>query len=827
MSTGLFWLLGRRTAAGMRRMGSPWLLPMATLAAAISGWGCIQSTAVDCGKDGQRCCEQSSCFSGGECGTDDFCHACGAPDQACCEGSSCAAGAECRADALCHACGSLGQACCNGAACSAGLRCDNSACVAPCGAACVPGATRCSAAGGIELCTYQQPPCTAWTTVFAQCPAGQTCQDGVCKVTCENECTPEALLCTSDGLKSCDVDPQTQCPTLHLVPELPDNPSCLTGACDGGWCWENPLPQGNPLVDILGGAADRLLLLDGMGNVVAHDGANWSYFHRNERALSRMRRLGSCFGSYFLAVGERGIVDRYVGGNWQSWNVPDWTNLNGVACASPGIEQPLVVAVGDRGQAFARRWDSAAWNRLSTSVTTTLSSVTLVDYGQGQGLHALIVGADGLVLQCSDLDGVGVCVQEAIDINTGAPATSADLEAVWASYDGRVVVAVGDHGAILERSEHWNFDWAVIPNLLVDRLRGVDGRAEDGTVFVVGENGAFARRSPLADWESSTFNAEVLRDVLSMDSSHLYVVSETGTVWLNQVDGMASPLFETWKPVDARSPTRLALNALCGTSSKDVFAAGEAGVILHKRGDVWVREAQGLTSSDLLACTSASAEETYAVGARGTIARRHQGSWTLEGAGLTSNDLRAAFSAGGTVFVVGDGGVWLQKRAGAQDDWALLTPTTESLWALTGSADGSEVWAAGSDCTLVGLREGAFSTGLVKGCDPGTWLMAAWQSPGGDLYLAADSYIILHRRAGVWTKESLFFGEVASRAALTGHGEDVWTSLSESASVFHRTAGQWTPEADGLMSPIINALWASPEGQLYVAGNDGMILHRR
>jgi hypothetical protein len=43
-----------------------------------------------------------------------------------------------------------------------------------------------------------------------------------------------------------------------------------------GWCWQNPLPQGNPLHSIWGASAADVFAVGEAGTILRYDGASWS-----------------------------------------------------------------------------------------------------------------------------------------------------------------------------------------------------------------------------------------------------------------------------------------------------------------------------------------------------------------------------------------------------------------------------------------------------------------------------------------------------------------------------------------------------------------------
>jgi hypothetical protein len=234
--------------------------------------GCLElSPAIACGQ-GERCvtdrcvatcrdeCDVGSTICGDAvtvlvCGNfdDDACREPGGPTR-CEDGERCEAG-RCVPDgsACTDECASVGQRVCSGdavrtcglldadscldlgtpIACGAGERCENGDCVVLCEDECSAGAVECSGDGYRSCGQHDADSCLDWSPVTA-CPPGETCGNGICAATCQDECPQDgATVCTSDhrGYQQCgqlDSDP-----CLDRSTAVP----CSTGyACQDGAC---------------------------------------------------------------------------------------------------------------------------------------------------------------------------------------------------------------------------------------------------------------------------------------------------------------------------------------------------------------------------------------------------------------------------------------------------------------------------------------------------------------------------------------------------------------------------------------------------------------
>jgi len=772
-----------------------------------------------CGGDGQPCCGGTSCADGLECGLEGLCRLCGSDGQPCCAGGLCASGAECRA-ARCERCGAPGEGCCAGASCDEGARCENGGCVAKCGAGCEPGAQRC-ASGSIELCGYATPPCTRWTQVVERCPTGQVCQEGKCVERCPDACPLGSHLCTSEGLKTCVLHPTTQCPVYQLAPDAPDKPSCMTGACDEGFCWEGPLPQGNGLRIVAGASPTHLHALDELGNILNFVEGHWTYEWRVPSG-GAVRGLSSCrLPGQALAVGERGLVLRR---NWTGWLREDLgttaVNLHAVACGASN----MALALGANGSLWARTPDgkeSGTWRALTSPTTEELHGVHVF----ARGVEGWAVGASGHVVRCQHLDAPALttCALEP------QPLTTADLNAVWVNEGDELgtgprageVVIVGDEGLVLQRAP--GASWAIAAQGLTSQSLNAVWGLDMGSVYAVGDGGAFLRRIEERG-VSESFSGVSLKSVYASDTSHLFVVGDAGEMWFSDVQGLSGP-GTRWLQTGGKQPTREVLLDVDGSDASNVFAVGANGTVLHKYGDVWVPEARGLTASDLNAVTVVSSEETYAVGDDGVILARRDGTWAREGVGLTSEALYGVTHAGSTVYAVGVGGTWLEKPVGgASAEWQSVAQPLSGAIFLAMATNGTEVWAVGAECAAVRKSGGQFNVETIEGCTF-EHLFALWVGADGEVFVGDMAQgLVLHRLAGKWQREAL--GSFEAISDFVVRGTDAW-ALCSSGLIYRRTAGLWKVEAKSLTTHGFEGGYVAPDGRLYVVGSGGLIWQRR
>lgn len=72
----------------------------------------------------------------------------------------------------------------------------------------------------------------------------------------------------------------------------------------------------------------------------------------------------------------------------------------------------------------------------------------------------------------------------------------------------------------------------------------------------------------------------------------------------------------SWKPEVLPEANKVALFKVWGSSKGDIYVVGEAGLVWHRKGGTWTREAKGIAQGRLTTVTGCSATEIIAVGGR-------------------------------------------------------------------------------------------------------------------------------------------------------------------------------------------------------------------
>jgi hypothetical protein len=131
-----------------------------------------------------------------------------------------------------------------------------------------------------------------------------------------------------------------------------------------------------------------------------------------------------------------------------------------------------------------------------------------------------------------------------------------------------------------------------------------------------------------------------------------------------------------------------------------------------------------------------------------------------------------------------------------------------------------EVVAVGDDCTVLSKSAGAFSLVSVAACPASSVLYSAAVS-GGELYLAGDPHLIVHRTGTTWTREFFSTTSLEAVTALVSQGSTLW-ALTTRGGAYQRIAswGQFEP------SLVPNDLYGGvfdPDQGLFIVGQNGLV----
>ncbi len=739
---------------------------------------------------------------------------CGAPGQPCCAESTCDANASCGASDLCEACGAESQKCCAQDTCADTFSCVSGACVTAlsCSVTCTLGTARC-VNNGIETCTAAGV-CPAWKTTIAACPSGALCTvtgtAADCVETCPGACMPDALLCTTDGLRRCVAS--GACPTLASETDNTDVPACISGgAITAELSWESPTPLGADLVDIAGDLSFSYWVLDDLGNIVRYALGPWE-FEVRPTVGKKMKHIASCGqGSILFAAGEAGTVMRRSGGLWTEENVGSNVVLTDITCDST-----RAYASSADGRLFVR--NGSTWTGYPTGTSQPFNTLTTLFSAQ----KIYLGGESGLIISCDVNALPPTCTTE-------SSGTTSDINSLWGDPFTNTVYAGGDQGTLLARGANW-LPLGVTGLTPTDRIVSVTGLYDNSldqtTVVAITEGGKSIIRRSAAVQDVVQLPEGGFTCAWAPNEDTLLYASRHGGLWFRP--GLLSNIPFTAR--GGRKPISADLYAVVSVGQGRLFAVGEGGARYRRQNNTWSIDALGVaTTATLRAMAVRSAGEIYAVGNEGTVLVRRFGTWVAEAEGLTTEALVAVVLDSERVWALGETRL-LEKNliSGVWRSIALptATPYPTSL-ALRKDVNGkaTELVVAGEDCTVLSfsLTDDSFSPGPA--CGMRFDFNAAAFASSGDLILGAETGTIHRRTGATYTLEALPGMSLDAFYALVPDGSSMF-AMGQQGRLLRRVGTSWMDVAPSVTNSELAAGVADEEG-LFVVGTAGLVLRRQ
>ncbi len=412
--------------------------------------------------------------------------------------------------------------------------------------------------------------------------------------------------------------------------------------CDSGVVFRydgTTVHEDNTLVkqDLLGVcaiSANDAFLVGENGRIMRWNGTIWVPMASGVNVT--LRAVTARAANDVVAVGDEGVVLHFDGTSWTSGNTGTYAPLRSVCVFDGGRS----MAVGDLGTvvtgfgvewvprndgqpfAFESVWSS---NGYFIAVGSGPDGGVIRDrYGNGWsfagGMHA-IAGAAYLVFAAGDNGAIYRYDGEAYPM-VWRPETSPTSENLR-GMSGLVsrfgepfrVYAVGDNGTLLVwKGGAWSL---AVPPAGAENHQFVDvwAAAIDDVFAVAGNATSVARYDDpyeLADWTLEDTPASAPLLAVTGWRGATYIASEAGEIFSNDGTG--------WKPM--AHPVNTPIRDMRTLSENSIFAAGDAGIILHFDGIRWART-DSRFAGDLLGIwgseTSSTNLSVFAVGADGAV----------------------------------------------------------------------------------------------------------------------------------------------------------------------------------------------------------------
>lgn len=304
-----------------------------------------------------------------------------------------------------------------------------------------------------------------------------------------------------------------------------------------------------------------------------------------------------------------------------------------------------------------------------------------------------------------------------------------------------------------------------------------------------------------------TYSGITLRHVWVADTGEIVAVGEGASVHLDGSTWTQHP-FATGFTVDA--------HAVWGTNSNDLWAAtnypgGPTGVVMRFNGTQWAGANSPFLGNNLLYdIWGTDSSNVFVVGGAGTILRWNGTDWNQTTVG-TDTFVRVLGTAANNVFALS--GSELYHFDGS--DWTLVnaTPAPTGFFA--------DMWFDATGQLYV-----ARSQQPPARLDGTTWVDLPFPAIGSGVSPTPESVVgSLNATSQTLQFDGLTWTTVdIPTERLTRHGTQVYAASQIAGRIHVLDAGSMTPLPDPGVD-IVRSAWASPTGNLYVAGLTGSIAH--
>lgn len=352
--------------------------------------------------------------------------------------------------------------------------------------------------------------------------------------------------------------------------------------------------------------------------------------------LNALRDVWNYSTTSMLACGDYGTILSYNGKLWTAQVSDTDSHLNSIWAASA----TAAWAVGHNGTIL--KWDGATWTPQTSDTTEHLLAV----WGTSAS-HVVAVGANGTIL--------------AYNGTSWSPQTSGktqDLRGVWGTAANNIY-AVGDSGTILR----WNGTaWIQQASNTTDALNAVWGTGSTN-IYAVGASGRIVRvttgKSATAVASTniltstahgftagqqivfhslsggSGLNTLTVYFLLAIDANTFKLSLSLGGPEVDLTTNITASSLLSWAAL--ANPTTDTLNAVWGTGTTNIFAAGNGGRLLRSTDGVAWAALTSNTTSDIYGLRGSATTNIAAVGSGGAIILSVNGTtWTAVVRGLAT-----------------------------------------------------------------------------------------------------------------------------------------------------------------------------------------------
>ena len=155
------------------------------------------------------------------------------------------------------------------------------------------------------------------------------------------------------------------------------NECALPKLCTMGFCWENPLPQGNSLFGAIAFGPRAIWAVGEAGTVLFWNGERTTLVDVGTNV--ELRSIHGSSPSDLFVVGDQGTIIHFAGGNWRRETTPGVYRINVVWVAPSGA-----AFAGANGGYILKRSAGGVWSEMTFSPSNTADIVGLVGLDTGE-----------------------------------------------------------------------------------------------------------------------------------------------------------------------------------------------------------------------------------------------------------------------------------------------------------------------------------------------------------------------------------------------------------------------------------------------------------
>lgn len=245
-----------------------------------------------------------------------------------------------------------------------------------------------------------------------------------------------------------------------------------------------------------------------------------------------------------------------------------------------------------------------------------------------------------------------------------------------------------------------------------------------------------------------------------------------------------------WTWTAMASPTTETLRGIWAAGPKDIYAVGDAGIVIHYDGVAWTKVATQFLTRTLYEIWGSGPSDIYVLG--GTQVFHYTGAWPSAAEDLSTAAQIFAISGSSANHVVAVGAAGVIRRFTGASPWTGMPSSTA-----------------------------------------GTALYAAWGTSATDFYAAGDA--VYHLDGAGWTVSTSLAGATGATInamAGTSGGAVFAVGYEVPAGTFvpfavKRAGTMWVPQAvpAGIGNEQLFGVWAAAADNAFAVGTGGLIVH--